>query len=353
MRHLIDFGDMTRAEWDALYQRASQIMDNPSKFTDVCRGKVACTLFYEPSTRTNFSFQTAMMRLGGQAFGFADPNSSSVSKGESLKDTVKMVSGYADVIVMRTPWEGSAKAASLYSHVPVINAGDGGHMHPTQTMADLTTITRLHGGVDGLSIGLCGDLKNGRTVHSLIKAMAKFRDVKFYLIAPKELAVPEYIRSFMTEHNMWFTEVTGMEDVIPQLDVLYMTRIQRERFADPAEYERNKGVYVLTRGKLAQAKPDMLVMHPLPRVDEITVDVDDDPRAAYFRQARYGMFARMALLSDLANQPRLEQTDVVEIGTKPVCSNPRCITQTDLYLPPLIKKNGGKDCCAFCDAELK
>ena len=353
MRHLIDFGDLTRDEWDELYARASRIMDDPAQFMDVCHGKVSCNLFYEPSTRTNFSFQTAMMRLGGTVFGFADPNSSSVSKGETLKDTVKMVSGYADVVVMRTPWEGSAKAASLYSHVPVINAGDGGHMHPTQTMADLTTITRLHGGVDGLSIGLCGDLKNGRTVHSLIKAMEKFQDIKFFLISPRELAVPEYVRAFMREHNMTFTEVTGLDSVIPQLDVLYMTRIQRERFVDPLEYERNKGVYILTRRKLERAKPDMLVMHPLPRVDEITVDVDDDPRAAYFQQARYGMFARMALLSDLANQPRLEQTDMVEIGTKPVCTNPRCITQTELYLPPLVKKNGGKDCCAFCDAELK
>jgi len=353
MRHLIDFGDLPREEWDELYRRASQIMDDPARFMDICRGKVACNLFYEPSTRTNFSFQTAMMRLGGTVFGFADPNSSSVAKGETLKDTVKMVSGYADVVVMRTPWEGSAKAASLYSHVPVINAGDGGHMHPTQTMADLTTITRLHGSVDGLSIGLCGDLKNGRTVHSLIKAMEKFKDVRFFLISPRELAVPEYMRSFMREHNIWFTEVTGLEAVIPQLDVLYMTRIQRERFVDPLEYERNKGIYVLTRRKLERAKPDMLVMHPLPRVDEITVDVDDDPRAAYFQQARYGMFARMALLADLANQPRLEQTDVVEIGTKPVCTNPRCITQTEHYLPPLVKKNGGKDCCAFCDAELK
>ena len=324
MRHLIDFGDLPREEWDALYERASQIMDDPARFMDACRGKVACSLFYEPSTRTNFSFQTAMMRLGGTVFGFADPNSSSVAKGETLKDTVKMVSGYADVVIMRTPWEGSAKAASLYSNVPVINAGDGGHMHPTQTMAD-----------------------------SLIKAMEKFKNVRFYLISPRELAVPEYMRSFMREHNIPFTEVTGLESVIPQLDVLYMTRIQRERFVDPQEYERNKGIYILTRTKLSRAKPDMLVMHPLPRVDEITVDVDDDPRAAYFQQARYGMFARMALLADLANQPRLEQTDVVEIGTKPVCTNPRCITQTEHYLPVLVKKNGGVDCCAYCDAELK
>ncbi len=353
MRHLIDFGDMERQDWDNLYTRASQIMDNPKEFVDVCRGQVAANLFYEPSTRTNFSFQTAMLRLGGTVFGFSDPNSSSVAKGETLKDTIKMVSGYADVVVMRTPWEGAAKAASLYSNVPVVNAGDGGHMHPTQTMADLTTMTRLLGRVDGLSIGLCGDLKNGRTVHSLIKAMAKFENIRFYLISPRELAVPEYMRAFMREHDLPFTEVTGLEAVIPQLDVLYMTRIQKERFVDPLEYERNKGIYILTRRKLDRAKEHMLVMHPLPRVDEITVDVDDDPRAVYFQQARYGMFVRMALLSELANQERIEQMPVVEIGSRPVCTNPRCITQTQGYLPPLIKKNGGVDCCAFCDSVLQ
>ena len=225
-------------------------------------------------------------------------------------------------------------------------------MHPTQTMADLTTITRLRGGVDGLSVGLCGDLKNGRTVHSLIKAMAKFKDIKFYLISPRELAVPEYMRAFMRENGMWFVEVTGLEAVIPQLDVLYMTRIQRERFVDPLEYERNKGVYVLTRRKLDRAKKDLLVMHPLPRVDEIALDVDDDPRAVYFAQARYGMFARMALLTDLANQPRMDP-GAVEIGVRPVCRNPRCVTQSEGYLPPLVKQNGRVNCCAYCDAALE
>lgn len=352
MRHLIDFGDVTRAEWDALYQRCSEIMDHPADFMDACRGRVAASLFYEPSTRTNFSFQTAMLRVGGTVFGFADPNSTSAAKGETLKDTIKMVSGYADVVIMRSPKEGAAKAASLYSNVPVINAGDGGHMHPTQTIADLTTITRLRGGVDGLSVGLCGDLKNGRTVHSLIKALVKFKDIKFYLISPRDLAVPEYIRTFMKANGLWNVEVTGLETVIPQLDVLYMTRIQRERFVDPLEYERNKGVYILTRRKLERAKPRLLVMHPLPRVDEIAIDVDDDPRAVYFEQARYGMFARMALLTDLANQPRLTP-EPVEIGTAPVCANPNCVTQTERYLPPLVKQTGGADCCAYCDAALR
>ncbi|MCI8478837.1 MAG: aspartate carbamoyltransferase [Oscillospiraceae bacterium] len=351
MRHLIDFGDLSRAEWESLYRRCSDIMDHPADFMDACRGKVMASLFYEPSTRTNFSFQTAMLRVGGTVFGFADPRSSSVAKGETLKDTIKMVSGYADVVVMRNPREGAAKAASLYSDVPIINAGDGGHMHPTQTTADLTTITRLRGGVDGLSVGLCGDLKNGRTVHSLIKALAKFDNVKFYLISPRELAIPAYMRAFMKERDLWNVEVTGLETVIPQLDVLYMTRIQRERFVDPLEYERNKGIYILTRQKLERARKDLLVMHPLPRVDEIAIDVDDDPRAVYFDQARFGMFARMALLTDLANQSRWRPSPV-EIGTTPLCSNPNCITQTDPYLPPLVKQNGGVDCCAFCDKEL-
>jgi len=353
MRHLIDFGDVTREAWDTLYQRASEMMDAPEQFIDICRGKVACSMFYEPSTRTNFSFQTAMLRLGGTVFGFADPNSSSAAKGENLKDTIKMVSGYADVVILRSPQEGAAKAAALYSNVPIINAGDGGHMHPTQTMADLTTITRLRGGVDGLSIGLCGDLKNGRTVHSLIKALEKFQDIQFFLISPRELAIPEYLRTFMRERNMRFTEVTGLEPAIPQLDVLYMTRIQKERFVDPLEYERNRGIYILTRRKLERGKENLLVMHPLPRVDEISIDVDDDPRAVYFDQARYGMFARMALLECLTLQPRAERLDAVEIGSKPICRNPRCITQSERYLPPLVRREGSIDCCAFCDAALQ
>ena len=350
-RHLIDFGDLTREEWEDIYARADKIIDDPGAHCEVCKGRVQANLFYEPSTRTNFSFQTAMLRLGGTVFGFADPKSSSAAKGESLKDTIKMVSAYADVIVMRSPKEGAAKAASLYSEVPVINAGDGGHMHPTQTLADLTTIQRLRGSIDGLSIGLCGDLKYGRTVHSLIKALAKFENITCYLIAPRELAIPEYMRDFMREHNMKFVEVTGLEPIIPMLDVLYMTRIQRERFLDPLEYERNKGIYVLTRRKLERAKPDMFVLHPLPRVDEISIDVDDDPRAQYFEQARFGMFARMSLLSDLANQGR-KKPEPVEICTEPLCHNPNCVTQTEHYLPHLIQITNGKRCCGFCDKEL-
>ncbi|MCD8335587.1 MAG: aspartate carbamoyltransferase [Clostridiales bacterium] len=350
-RHLIDFGDLTRQEWEELYARCANIMDNPDAYLEGCRGRVQANLFYEPSTRTNFSFQTAMLRLGGKVFGFVDPKSSSTAKGESLKDTIKMVSAYADVIVMRNPKEGAAKAASIYSETPVINAGDGGHMHPTQTLADLTTIQRYRGSIDDLNIGLCGDLKNGRTVHSLIKALAKFDNIRFYLIAPRELAVPEYMRAFMRERGMKFVEVTGLEPIIPMLDVLYMTRIQQERFASPLEYEQVRGFYVLTRKKLERAKPDMMVLHPLPRVDEISVDVDDDPRAYYFEQARCGMYIRMALLMDLANQPHRIPAPV-EIGTAPRCCNPNCITQSEKYLPPLTKLVGGVECCAYCDKEL-
>ncbi len=351
LRHLIDIEDLSTQEWDEIYALASQIIADPLAYSSTLHGHVMASLFYEPSTRTNFSFQTAMLRLGGSVFGFADPNSTSAAKGERLKDTVKMVSAYADIIVMRSPKEGAARAASLYSEVPVINAGDGGHMHPTQTLADLTTISQLHGRLGGLNIGLCGDLKFGRTVHSLIKALSKFEGTTFYLISPRDLAVPDYMRQFMREHNQKFYEVSSLESTLPMLDVLYMTRVQRERFTDPLEYDRLKGTYVLTRSKLARAKRELLIMHPLPRVDEITLDVDDDPRAVYFEQARYGMFARMALLTLLAQQGR-KKPEPVEIGSGSVCRNKMCITQSELYLPPLTKQIGGKCCCAYCDKEI-
>ena len=281
MRNLIDFGDMSREEWEQLYARASQIIDAPEKFIAVCRGKVSCNLFYEPSTRTNFSFQTAMLRLGGSVFGFADPNSSSVAKGETLKDTIKMVSNYADVVVMRTPWEGSAKAASLYSAVPVVNAGDGGHQHPTQTLTDLMTIRSMKGRLDNLTVGFCGDLKFGRTVHSLINAMVRYPNVKFILISPPELRIPDNIRDdVLIANNVPFEEVGNLDDALGQLDILYMTRVQKERFFNEEDYIRLKDCYILDKKKMKLAKEDMYVLHPLPRVNEISVEVDDDPRAA-------------------------------------------------------------------------
>lgn len=346
--HFLDIESMSREQWEQLYALCGDIMDAPEAFTDACRGKVMGSLFYEPSTRTNFSFQAAMMHLGGSAFGFADPNSSSVAKGETLKDTIKMVTAYSDVVVMRNPMEGAALAASLYADCPIINAGDGGHMHPTQTLADLVTIKRLRGGIDGINIGLCGDLKNGRTVHSLIKALSIFDNINFYLISPRDLRVPPYIIDHMNSRSQRFVEVTGLEAIIPQLDVLYMTRIQRERIEDPLMYDRLKGIYVLKRGKLEHAKKDLLIMHPLPRLDEINIDVDDDPRAVYFDQARFGMYARMALLILTLRSGR-EKAPPTPVGAKRLCVNDSCITASEPYLPALTKSDNGAVCCAYCD----
>lgn len=281
MRHIIDLSDLKMEEFNELYKLTSNIIDRPEGYTDACRGKVLGSLFYEPSTRTNLSFSTAMKRLGGSVIGFSNPSASSTTKGETLDDTITMVSNYADMIVMRHPSEGAAKAASLFSEVPVINAGDGGHLHPTQTLADMTTILRLRGSADNMKIGICGDLKYGRTVHSLIRFLANYKNVQFYLIAPRQLAIPEYLRQFMRDRKMKFYEVSGLEPVLPMLDVLYMTRIQKERFTDIAVYESLKGIYCLTKAKLRDARKELLIMHPLPRVDEISKDVDDDPRAVY------------------------------------------------------------------------
>ena len=349
MRHIIDLCDLTEKEFSDLYKLVSNIIDRPEGYVDACRGKVLGSLFYEPSTRTNLSFSTAMMRLGGSVVGFSDPNATSASKGETLKDTINMVSSYADMIVMRNPREGAAKVASLYSSVPVINAGDGGHLHPTQTLADMITILRMRGSADDMKIGLCGDLKYGRTVHSLIHFLANYENVQFYLIAPRELAIPEYLRQFMVEHQMKFYEVSGLEPVIPMLDVLYMTRIQKERFASLDVYESLKGTYCLTKAKLRDAKKALLIMHPLPRVDEIAQDVDDDPRAVYFDQARFAMYARMALLLTLSKQPRVRMPKHL-IGMPNLrCTNPKCITHSETYLPMDIIHTKDGERCVYCD----
>ncbi len=352
MRNINDLSDLTMQEFMELYKLTSNMIDRPEGYAEACRGKVLGSLFYEPSTRTNLSFSTAMMRLGGNVVGFSDPNSSSTAKGETLKDTVTMVSSYADMIVMRNPQEGAAKAAMLYASVPVINAGDGGHLHPTQTLADMTTILRLRGSADNMKIGICGDLKYGRTVHSLITFLQKFQNVQFYLIAPRELAIPEYIRRFMREHNMQFYEVSGLESVLPMLDVLYMTRIQKERFATQAEYESLKGIYCLNARKMKAAKETLLVLHPLPRVDEIAQDVDDDPRAVYFDQARYGMYARMALLLTLSRQPHKKPEKAPEGLQNRCCTNPKCITKSQLYLPIVAVQTAQGECCQYCDKPL-
>jgi aspartate carbamoyltransferase catalytic subunit len=299
-RHLIDPMDFKVEELDEIFSLAEKIIKNPKKYSKICDGKILATLFYEPSTRTRFSFEAAMIRLGGNVLGFSEPNSSSASKGETLADTIKMVSIYSDVIAMRHPKEGAARVASLYSKVPVINAGDGGHQHPTQTLTDLLTIKNLKGNLKNKTIGLCGDLKFGRTVHSLIKAMSRYEGNEFILISPKELKVPDYIKEQVLEKNsIKFREVEALEDVIEELDILYMTRIQKERFFNEEEYLRLKDSYILNMEKMDKAKSDMIVMHPLPRVNEIDMEVDNDSRSSYFKQAEFGMYVRMALICKL------------------------------------------------------
>ena len=299
-RHLIDPMDFTKDEMKEIFNLAKDIIDKPEAFAHVCDGKLLATLFYEPSTRTRFSFEAAMLRLGGQVIGFSEPNSSSASKGESVADTIRTVGCYADIAVMRHPKEGAPKVASMYSPIPVINAGDGGHQHPTQTLTDLLTIQTIKGTLTGHTIGLCGDLKFGRTVHSLINAMSRYEGNKFVLISPNELRVPDYIKKeVLIKNHIEFIEVEKIEDVMGSLDILYMTRVQRERFFNEEDYIRLKDSYILDEEKMKAAREDMIVMHPLPRVNEISYEVDADPRACYFAQAKYGMFARMALIAKL------------------------------------------------------
>ncbi|RKJ18163.1 aspartate carbamoyltransferase [bacterium D16-50] len=299
MRHLMSPLDFSTEELDLLFGLAEDIRKNPAKYAHACHGKILATCFYEPSTRTRLSFESAMIRLGGQIIGFADAASSSASKGESVSDTIRIISCYADICAMRHPKEGAPMVAAEKSLIPVINAGDGGHQHPTQTLTDLLTIHSLKGRLGGFTIGLCGDLKFGRTVHSLIKALVRYHDIKFVFISPEELRVPDYITDLLKSRNIPYEEVIRLERVMPQLDLLYMTRVQKERFFNEEDYVRLKDFYILNADKMALAKKDMLVLHPLPRVNEISVEVDEDPRAAYFRQAQYGVYVRMALILTL------------------------------------------------------
>ena len=300
MRHLISPLDFSVEELDRLLDLAGDIEKNPAKYAHACDGKILATLFYEPSTRTRLSFESAMLHLGGQVLGFSSAASSSASKGESVSDTIRMISCYADICAMRHPKEGAPMVATAVSSIPVINAGDGGHQHPTQTLTDLMTIRSLKGRLDHLTIGLCGDLKFGRTVHSLIKALVRYDDIDFVCISPEELKLPSYIREDVLEANgKHYQEVERLEDVIGNLDLLYMTRVQRERFFNEEDYGRLKDFYILDKKKMKLARPDMLVLHPLPRVNEISVEVDNDPRAAYFRQVQYGVYVRMALILTL------------------------------------------------------
>ena len=300
MRHVMSPLDFSVEEVDRILDLAADIKANPEKYAHACEGKKLATLFYEPSTRTRLSFEAAMLNLGGRVLGFSSADSSSAAKGESVSDTLRMISCYADICAMRHPKEGAPLVASMYSSIPVINAGDGGHQHPTQTLTDLMTIRSEKGRLDNFTIGLCGDLKFGRTVHSLIKALIRYPNIKFVLISPDELRLPDYIRDdVLVRNHQQFEEVVRLEDALPQLDLLYMTRVQKERFFNEEDYVRMKDFYILDKAKLALAKPDMQILHPLPRVNEIEPEVDDDPRAIYFKQAQYGVYVRMALILTL------------------------------------------------------
>lgn len=296
MRSLIDILELGTDELEQLIKTANDIIENPAKYSEKCKGKKLATLFFEPSTRTRLSFEAAMYELGGNVIGFSEAQSSSASKGESVADTAKVISCYADIIAMRHPKEGAPLVAAMNAGVPVINAGDGGHNHPTQTLADLLTIYREKGGFENLTVGLCGDLKFGRTVHSLIAALSRYAGVKFVLISPQELKLPGYVKQTLDDKGIPYTETTSLEEPMPQLDILYMTRVQRERFFNEEDYLRLKDSYILTPEKLRNARPDMCVLHPLPRVNEISVAVDNDPRACYFKQVLYGKYMRMALI---------------------------------------------------------
>jgi aspartate carbamoyltransferase catalytic subunit len=297
-RHLIDPNDFTLEELEQIFQLAGNMINNREAYSKICQGKILGTLFYEPSTRTRLSFESAMLRMGGSVLGFSDASTSSVSKGESIADTIRVLSAYADVAVMRHPKEGAPKLASEYSTIPIINGGDGGHQHPTQTLTDLLTIRQLKGRIDGHTVAFCGDLMFGRTVHSLISTLARYSGCKFILISPSELKLPESLKvKLIKKFDIELCETESLEEYMEDIDVLYMTRIQRERFFNEADYMRLKDSYILNRNKLKNAKPDMLVMHPLPRVNEISYDVDDDQRAVYFKQAEYGIYVRMALMA--------------------------------------------------------
>ena len=300
MENLIDIMQLSVEEIDALVQKGCDIMANPAAYAHKCDGKILATLFFEPSTRTRLSFESAMLSLGGQVLGFSSAASSSASKGESVADTIRVVSAYCDIIAMRHPKEGAPLVATMHSLVPVINAGDGGHNHPTQTLTDLMTIHKEKGHVDNLTVGFCGDLKFGRTVHSLVAAMSRYTGIRFVFVSPEELKLPRYVKEqYIKEKNIPYTQSTSLEDVMPELDILYMTRVQRERFFNEEDYLRLKDSYILTPDKLANAKKDLCILHPLPRVNEISVAVDDDPRACYFKQAQNGRYIRMALIMKL------------------------------------------------------
>lgn len=362
MKHLIDPTDLTREETEEIIDLALDIIDNREKYAEACKGKKLATLFYEPSTRTRLSFTSAMMELGGNVLGFSDAQNSSVSKGETCADTTKVINCFADVIAMRHFEEGAALVSALNSNIPVINAGDGSHAHPTQTLTDLLTIKREIGRFDNLTIGFCGDLKFGRTVHSLIKALSRYNGVKVVLIAPEQLQLPDYMKKEVCEANgIEYKEVSTLEEVMPELDVLYMTRVQKERFLDEDEFDRVKDCFILDKSKLANAKPEMRILHPLPRVNEISFDVDSDPRAAYFRQVENGKNVRKALILKLLewkDNPAKKSLLIPEgtITGKLQCRNRRCISNMEVGVESMFrpdKAHEGEYRCVYCESKPK
>ncbi len=343
-RNLIDLSDFTKDEIQEIIKMGREFHQNRESGVGTALGKLMATLFYEPSTRTMLSFQAAMQRLSGSVVGFDNPQNSSVSKGENFKDTIEVVSSYSDILVIRHPSEGAAAAAALYSNCPVVNAGDGGHLHPTQTLTDLLTLDIELSRVDNLKIGICGDLKNGRTVHSLAKELSDYQGNSFVFISTKALSMPQYILDILDEKGVQYNFADSIEDVISELDILYMTRIQKERFATEEEYKAESGKFILDERKMELAKDSFRILHPLPRVDEIDVAVDSDKRAAYFRQAEYGMYVRMALCKFMMAK-KSDKTEEMVIGTT-ACDNERCITADESYLPNLKTPDGN---CAFCE----
>lgn len=359
MRSVIDIVDLSVEEIDGLIATANDIIENPSKYAEKCKGKKLATLFFEPSTRTRLSFESAMYELGGNVIGFSEASSSSATKGESVADCAKVISCYADIIAMRSPKEGAAYVAAKNASIPVINAGDGGHCHPTQTLADLLTISREKGRLNNLTVGFCGDLKYGRTVHSLIAALSRYTGIKIVLISPDELRIPGFVKyEIMEKNGMQYEETESLEESMPKLDILYMTRVQRERFVDKAQYERLKDSYILDTAKLETAKKDLAILHPLPRVNEISVKVDDDPRACYFKQVRNGKYMRMALILKLLDESKDETRTQFKVKdaliNKLRCSNPSCISQTEQELDQIFEikdKALGVARCVYCEAK--
>lgn len=379
MRSLIGIEDFSKSEIDELIDVAKDIMENREEYSNLCKGKILATLFFEPSTRTRLSFESAMLSLGGNVIGFSSADNTSTAKGESLADTIRVVSGYSDIIAMRHPKEGAPLVASMNSNVPIINAGDGGHNHPTQTLLDLLTISKEKGAIDNLTVGLCGDLKFGRTVHSLVTALSLYKNIKFVFISPDELKMPEYIKTeILNKKNIEYVETNDLESSIINLDILYMTRIQKERFADDSEYEKLKDVYILDKEKMNLAKSDLCVMHPLPRVNEISTEIDNDPRACYFKQAENGRYMRMAIILKLLGlinkvirlddnkqvinrfqifNPILTTSKMIVSSNSEVsmvkCTNTRCITTVERGLKPWYVSNENQICrCKYCEAEV-